>query len=670
METFIEAWNLICDYLKNQIPEVSYNLWIGKIEPVNLDFSSGSVVLKVSTPFHRDIIMKSYQNNLKEAFNNVLGSEFQIDILTEDQMELQEETKEETKKSDDYEFTFETFIVGPSNKFAHAAAMAVATKPAVLYNPLFIYGNSGLGKTHLLYAICNEIEKNNPNINIVYIKGDEFTNELIEAIRRGTTAEFRQKYRKSDVLLVDDIQFIAGKESTQEEFFHTFNELHQVGKQIVLTSDRPPKDIATLEERLLTRFEWGLTADIQPPDFETRIAIIKRKAELLEFHLPDQVAEYIAKIFEDKNILLLANTNAAKNNLERRIKSSCDCYTVYDYLKNGYSWKKYDLVILDECSTVCNEDVLNLFEKCNAEAYLLIGDIYQIEAIKFGNWFNFARYFVDKKSVYELVTPYRAKDKSILLDMWTCVRNFDENMFERLLANGFISTLNESIFERDDDEIVLCLGYDGLYGVNNINRYMQKINPSKPIEWGNWTYKVGDKVLFNESRRFGNVLYNNLKGSILSIDKKTDEIVFQILVDKIISERDVLFSDIKLIDCDCEGKSIVEFSVKRRVERDSDSDYSEQIVPFQIAYAVSIHKAQGLEYKSVKVVITEDIDEKISHNIFYTAITRTTDKLKIYMSKETQKKLAEKFVKSNVGLKQAQLFAGQAGLKLKNKLSS
>lgn len=352
------------------------------------------------------------------------------------------------------------------------------------------------------------------------------------------------------------------------------------------------------------------------------------------------------------------------------IKSSCDCYTVYDYLKNGYSWKKYDLVILDECSTVCNEDVLNLFEKCNAEAYLLIGDIYQIEAIKFGNWFNFARYFVDKKSVYELVTPYRAKDKSILLDMWTCVRNFDENMFERLLANGFISTLNESIFERDDDEIVLCLGYDGLYGVNNINRYMQKINPSKPIEWGNWTYKVGDKVLFNESRRFGNVLYNNLKGSILSIDKKTDEIVFQILVDKIISERDVLFSDIKLIDCDCEGKSIVEFSVKRRVERDSDSDYSEQIVPFQIAYAVSIHKAQGLEYKSVKVVITEDIDEKISHNIFYTAITRTTDKLKIYMSKETQKKLAEKFVKSNVGLKQAQLFAGQAGLKLKNKLSS
>ena len=383
-----------------------------------------------------------------------------------------------------------------------------------------------------------------------------------------------------------------------------------------------------------------------------------------------RVAEYIAKIFENKNILLLANTNAAKNNLERRINASCDCYTVYDYLKNGYSWKKYDLVILDECSTVCNEEVLNLFEKCNAKAYLLIGDIYQIEAIKFGNWFNFARYFVDKKSVYKLSTPYRAKDKAILLEMWTRVREFDENMFERLQANGFISTLNESIFEKNEEEIILCLGYDGLYGVNNINRYMQKINPSKPIEWGNWTYKVGDKVLFNENKRFGNVLYNNLKGRILSIDKKTDEIVFQILVDNAVDKRDALFSGIKLIDCEYEGKSIVEFGVKKRVERDSDGDYSEEIVPFQIAYAVSIHKAQGLEYESVKVVITEDVDERISHNIFYTAITRTTDKLKIYMSKDTQRKLAEKFVKSNVGLQQAQLFAGHAGLKLKNKLSS
>ena len=383
-----------------------------------------------------------------------------------------------------------------------------------------------------------------------------------------------------------------------------------------------------------------------------------------------KVAEHIAKIFDDKNILLLANTNAAKNNLQDRINAFCDCYTVHDYIKNKNSNKIYDLVIVDECSTVCNEDILQLFEKCNSEAYLLLGDIHQIEAIKFGNWFNFARYFIEKNSVYELSIPYRAKNNNTLLDMWSYVRHYDENMFERLQANGYISTLDESIFEKTEDEIILCLGYDGLYGVNNINRYMQKVNPSNPVEWGNWVYKVGDKVLFNDNKRFGSVLYNNLKGTIVTIDRKDEEIVFQIQIDKKISDRDIFYTDLKLHDCACEGKSIVEFSVKKRIEKDSDTDYSEQVVPFQIAYAVSIHKAQGLEYKSVKVVITEDVDEQISHNIFYTAITRTTDKLKIYLSKESQKKLATKFVESNVGLKQAQIFAQHAGLKLKNKLSS
>ena len=197
--------------------------------------------------------------------------------------------------------------------------MAVSTKPATLYNPLFIYGNSGLGKTHLLYAICNEITRSFPSMNIIYTKGDEFTNEMIEAIRHGTTAQFRQRYRKADILLVDDIQFIAGKDSTQEEFFHTFNSLYEAKKQIVLTSDRPAKDIATLEERLLTRFEWGLTADIQPPDFETRIAIIKRKAELLGIAMPDNVCEYIA--------------NRVKNNI-RQLEGTVKKMKAF-YLLNG-----------------------------------------------------------------------------------------------------------------------------------------------------------------------------------------------------------------------------------------------------------------------------------------------------------------------------------------------
>ena len=305
MESFTEAWNLICDFCKNRITEVAFTTWISRIEPVTLDFNQGTAILKVPNDFHRQTLERCYTPLLTEALDEVFGPGLKVKFVVPEELGQQ---KEERFQSDtDYDYTFDTFIVGPSNKFAHAASIAVATKPASLYNPLFIYGNSGLGKTHLLYAICNEISFRHPQMNILYIKGDEFTNEMIEAIRHGTTQEFRQRYRKADILLVDDIQFIAGKESTQEEFFHTFNSLYESKRQIVLTSDRPAKDIATLEERLLTRFEWGLTADIQPPDFETRLAIIRRKAELLDITIPENVCEYIANRLKN-NIRQLEGT--------------------------------------------------------------------------------------------------------------------------------------------------------------------------------------------------------------------------------------------------------------------------------------------------------------------------------------------------------------------------
>ena len=296
MNSFNEEWNLICDFCKTRITDVAYKTWISRIEPVKLDFEEGKAVLMVPNEFHRQTLNRCYRPLLSNAFSEIFGSGIDICFSTPD------EVNESGKKSDqnlaidsDYEFTFDTYIVGSSNKFAHAAALAVAANPAGAYNPLFIYGNSGLGKTHLLYAICNDIKKSNPDKTFLYIKGDDFTNELIESIRKNTTSEFHQKYRKTDILLVDDIQFIAGKDSTQEEFFHTFNSLYEAKKQIVLTSDRPPKEIQTLEDRLRTRFEWGLIADIQPPDFETRIAIVKRKAELLDIKMPNEVCEYIAK---------------------------------------------------------------------------------------------------------------------------------------------------------------------------------------------------------------------------------------------------------------------------------------------------------------------------------------------------------------------------------------
>ena len=294
MDSFNEAWGIICEYCRSQMTEVAYKTWISKIEPVSLDFAQGKATLMVPADFHRQTLLRGYMKLLNDAFASVFGEGIEICFIIPEEENKADTDTNDVASDEDYEYTFDTFIVGSSNKFAHAASLAVAQNPGKAYNPLFIYGNSGLGKTHLLYAIRNEIMHTTPEKTITYVKGDDFTNEFIESLQNATTSEFRQKYRKSDVLLMDDIQFIGGKERTQEEFFHTFNTLREANCQIVLTSDRPPKEIKTLEDRLRSRFESGLVADIQPPDYETRMAIIKRKAELLDFNLPDDVTEYIA----------------------------------------------------------------------------------------------------------------------------------------------------------------------------------------------------------------------------------------------------------------------------------------------------------------------------------------------------------------------------------------
>lgn len=300
MDSFEEIFGLVSDYCKTQMTEVAHKIWIQDLVPLRLE--NDIVVLGVSSEFKKNLVMEKYSDLLAKGFGEVLGFpvSIRIDHLSSPVRPAEEtaseipEGLEAAMEAGNYEYTFDTFIVGSSNKFAHAAALAVATHDIRSYNPLFIYGDSGLGKTHLLFAIMAEVKKRKPEALVVYVKAEQFTNELIDAIRDQTTPEFREKYRKADYLLVDDIQFIGGRNSTQEEFFHTFNTLYESGKQIVLTSDRPPKEIKTLEDRLRTRFEMGLMADIQPADFETRIAIIQRKAELLKLEMPVEVAEYIA----------------------------------------------------------------------------------------------------------------------------------------------------------------------------------------------------------------------------------------------------------------------------------------------------------------------------------------------------------------------------------------
>ena len=299
MDSFDEIFDLVKEYCKTQMTDVAYNLWIKDIEPVRLTVDEA--FLSVNSEFKQNIVSEKYKELLSKGFEGVLG--FPVEVTIELTSAAPKKPVQEQKplpepevvlEPGEYAYTFDTFIVGSSNKFAHAAAMAVATHDIRNYNPLFIHGDSGLGKTHLLFAIMNEVKRRRPDAVVAYVKGEEFTNELNSAIRSPTTPEFREKYRKVDYLLVDEIQFIAGRDSTQEEFFHTFNALHESGKQIVLVSDRPPKEIKTLEDRLRSRFESGLMADIQPADFETRIAIIQRKADLLKMDMPIEVAEYIA----------------------------------------------------------------------------------------------------------------------------------------------------------------------------------------------------------------------------------------------------------------------------------------------------------------------------------------------------------------------------------------
>lgn len=303
MESLSELWDAACTYIKTDggISSAVFSLWLAPLQPAAFD--GEKVTLTIDNEFKYGIVTKKFTELLEQAFFNALAFPVRVEILL-----VEKEKEEETPVSaaastsadelviNNRANSFENFVVGKSNNYAYAAAKKVAENPGKTYNPLFIYGKSGLGKTHLLKAIENYMKSRNPDASIIYVTSENFTNDIIEHVRfSNNPAEMREKYRRADALLVDDIQFIAGKNSIEEEFFHTFNALTENGKQIVLSSDNPPNEIPKLTERLKNRFEWGLMADIQPPDFEMRMAIIKNKADALSFSIPDAVVEFIAE---------------------------------------------------------------------------------------------------------------------------------------------------------------------------------------------------------------------------------------------------------------------------------------------------------------------------------------------------------------------------------------
>jgi chromosomal replication initiator protein len=349
----LDIWQKAQSSIKTAIGDMSYDTWFTNLKVVD---RGNSIVLQAPDEFFKDWIVEHYASTIarclaQEAGGKEIAVEFEVnsELLkgpTQEKISRFEKhfdggSKSSGPQSVNRRFLFENFVVGPSNRFAFAAAQAVAENPAKAYNPFFIYGSVGLGKTHLMQAITQEVAQKHPHLKVCYISSEQFTNELINAIRHRSAEAFRQKYRHIDVLLIDDIHFIAGKESTQEEFFHTFNALHDARKQIIICSDRPPKEIANLEDRLVSRFAWGLITDVQPPDYETRVAILKKKLELESVKVPDDVVTFIAgeiktnirelegalirvvaySLLEDKPITLQVAKNVLKDMVRETVKT-------------------------------------------------------------------------------------------------------------------------------------------------------------------------------------------------------------------------------------------------------------------------------------------------------------------------------------------------------------
>lgn len=519
----------------------------------------------------------------------------------------------------------------PFDKMPYATSL-VRHNPRV-YDLFECINPSGREHEFLARTINNNTEQN----GVLFTPASELEHfENLKALQRKYNSKIYYKHTERYLQVYKDHWYIEGFTNDTAEIIKKLKELSNGGisgytnfvESWLSNNSSYQIDSAEKLEALKTIFS------------NSRVALIYGSAGTGKSTL----INHISNLYNDREKIYLANTYPAVDNMRRKVNADNRSFkTIKAFISKYNEETECDILFIDECSTVSNEDMRDILDKAKFKLLVLVGDVFQIESILFGNWFSIARSFIPETSVFELTKPYRSTNER-LLTIWDRVRRLDDAILEPMVKGKHTVELDESIFEHsEDDEIILCLNYDGLYGINNINRFLQSCNPNPAVEWGINTYKIGDPILFNESDRFNPLIYNNMKGRIRNIEVGELKIWFSVELDIAITEWEAEDYDFTLMGNSQEGNSIIGFWVDKHKSTDEDGDSSNAVIPFQVAYAVSIHKAQGLEYKSVKIVITNEIEELITHNIFYTAITRAKEKLKIYWSPETEKKVLESF---------------------------
>ena len=482
--------------------------------------------------------------------------------------------------------------------------------------------------------LANFIKKNTENNNKLYTSIEELKSfENLDALVTKYNNKLYYKHREIRKMIIEGKNiFIKGYE---DDTIFILNKLNELTKEGIIGY-----------KNSFLYFLGNEHYEIDDPD-KTNILINMYENSKVSIVYgaagtgKSTLIRHLCSFYKNNSKLCLANTNPAVENLERNTnRDNTECMTIYSFLSDYNCQVEYDVLIIDECSTVSNADMKKILEKCNFNLLLLVGDTYQIESISYGNWFNIAKTLINHNCIHELNMTWRSKERN-LLNLWELVRTGDDRIDELLAKSEFSSPINETLLQKNNnDEIILCLNYDGLYGINNINNYLQNINTNKSISININTYKVNDPIIFGDTTRFLPVIYNNIKGVIRNIEETDDKVWFTIELNKVINELEIKDIDLELVDS-TEKVSLVKFYVDkyRNADEDDDEYSSTWIVPFSIAYAVSIHKSQGLEYESVKILLTNEIDNLITHNIFYTAITRAKKELKIFWTPECQNKI-------------------------------